>query len=89
MWFDTSENETVYVKVALSPVGIENAKLNMTAELPTWDFEQTVAGADAAWNDELNKIDFQTGDARTKKIFYTALYHTIAIKNVDSPFGIL
>jgi predicted alpha-1,2-mannosidase len=75
--FDTGENETVYVKVALSPVSIENAKMNMTAELPGWDFGQTVANADAAWNEELNKIDFRIEDVRTKRIFYTALYHTM------------
>ncbi|MDR0699952.1 MAG: GH92 family glycosyl hydrolase [Tannerella sp.] len=75
--FDTSENETVYVKVALSPVSIENAKLNMATELSGWDFEQTIADADAAWNNELHKIDFRTGDACVKRIFYTALYHTM------------
>jgi predicted alpha-1,2-mannosidase len=80
--FDTSENETIYVKVALSPVSIENAKLNMAAELPGWDFEQTVANADAAWNNELKKIVFQTGETRVKRIFYTALYHTMIAPSV-------
>ncbi|MDR0395509.1 MAG: GH92 family glycosyl hydrolase, partial [Tannerella sp.] len=75
--FDTKANEAVCAKVALSPVSVENAKMNMASELPGWDFEQTVADADAAWNRELNKIDFQTGDDRTKRIFYTALYHTM------------
>ncbi|MDR1781063.1 MAG: GH92 family glycosyl hydrolase [Tannerella sp.] len=75
--FDTEAGEAVYVKVALSPVSIENAKLNMRTELPEWDFEQTVAAADKAWNDELNKVDFQTTDEKTKRIFYTALYHTM------------
>ncbi|MDR3350264.1 MAG: GH92 family glycosyl hydrolase [Prevotellaceae bacterium] len=75
--FDTAERETVYVKVALSPVSIENAKLNMQAELPGWDFEQTVRDADEAWNEELGKIVFITGDEQVKRTFYTALYHTM------------
>jgi predicted alpha-1,2-mannosidase len=75
--FDTKANEDLYAKVALSPVSIENAKMNMASELPGWDFERTVTDADAAWNKELNKIDFQTGDHKTKRIFYTALYHTM------------
>ncbi|MDR0845166.1 MAG: GH92 family glycosyl hydrolase [Tannerella sp.] len=75
--FDTENREEIYVKVALSPVSIENAKLNMQTELPGWDFEQTIADADKAWNRELNKIDFQTTDERLKRIFYTALYHTM------------
>ena len=43
--FDTSAGETIYVKVAISPVSIENARLNMQAELPGWDFEATAAAA--------------------------------------------
>ncbi|MDR3180499.1 MAG: GH92 family glycosyl hydrolase, partial [Prevotellaceae bacterium] len=75
--FDMEGEETLYVKVALSPVSIENAKLNMQAELPGWDFAQTVQAADNAWNNELGKIAITTGDERMKRIFYTALYHTM------------
>ena len=77
IFFDTEASEEIYVKVALSPVSIEGAKMNMAMELPGWDFEQTIANADAAWNEELNKIDFQTSDIMTKRIFYTAMYHTM------------
>ncbi|MDR3133506.1 MAG: GH92 family glycosyl hydrolase [Prevotellaceae bacterium] len=75
--FDTKEGEEIYVKVALSPVSIDNAKLNMLAELPGWDFEQTVREAEEAWNEELGKIVFTTPDDRVKRTFYTALYHTM------------
>ena len=75
--FDMDAQEALYVKVALSPVSIENAKLNMQAELPHWDFAQTVKAADEAWNDELSKIVITAGDDRMKRIFYTALYHTM------------
>ncbi|MDH6311226.1 putative alpha-1,2-mannosidase [Dysgonomonas sp. PFB1-18] len=75
--FDTQDKEEIYVKVALSPVSIENAKLNMQAELSGWNFEQTIAAADKKWNDELNKIQIQTDDNAVKRTFYTALYHTM------------
>lgn len=75
--FNTEKDEELYIKVALSPVSIENAKLNMEAELPGWDFNQTVRNADNAWNEELNKIKIETSDERVKRIFYTALYHTM------------
>ena len=75
--FDTKEREEIYVKVALSPVSIANAKLNMQAELPAWDFEQTVREANEAWNGELGKIILTTGDSHIKRTFYTALYHTM------------
>lgn len=75
--FDTNDNEVIYVKVALSPVSIENAKLNMQQELPGWDFNATIAAADQAWNDELNKIQIQSNDKKVLRTFYTALYHTM------------
>jgi predicted alpha-1,2-mannosidase len=81
-YFDTSDGEPIYVKVALSPVSIENAGQNMQVELPGWDFEQTLAEADAAWNRELNKIQIQTADESVKKIFYTAMYHTMIAPSV-------
>jgi predicted alpha-1,2-mannosidase len=75
--FDTKDKENVFVKVALSPVSIGNAKLNMQAELPGWDFGQTMKDADKAWNEELNKIIINTKDDAVKRVFYTALYHTM------------
>lgn len=75
--FDTKDKEEIYIKVALSPVSIENAKLNMQAELPGWDFEKTIADADKAWNEELNKIQIKVEDDKVKRTFYTALYHTM------------
>jgi predicted alpha-1,2-mannosidase len=80
--FDTKPGEVIYVKVALSPVSIENAKLNMQAELPGWDFEQTVQSADRTWNEALNKIVIETADDTVRRIFYTALYHTMIAPSV-------
>lgn len=63
------------VKVALSPVSIDKAKLNMQAELAGWDFDSAVKSADEAWNRELARIEIQTNDRTKKRVFYTAMYH--------------
>lgn len=63
------------VKVALSPVSIDKAKLNMQAELAGWDFDAAVKQADEAWNRELARIEIQTNDCTKKRVFYTAMYH--------------
>lgn len=63
------------VKVALSPVSIDKAKLNMQAELAGWDFDAAVKSADEAWNRELARIEIQTNDRIKKRVFYTAMYH--------------
>lgn len=80
--FDTRQGESVYVKVALSPVSIENARLNMEAELPGWDFDAAKAAAEKAWNEQLCKIKVETRDVAQKRTFYTALYHTMIAPSV-------
>ncbi|WP_295937030.1 GH92 family glycosyl hydrolase [uncultured Alistipes sp.] len=75
--FDTTHDRTIYVKVAISPVSVENARLNMQSELPGWDFEATALAADQAWNAELEKVRIETADDAARRIFYTALYHTM------------
>ena len=74
--------ETLLVKVALSAVSVANAKLNLQAELPGWDFGATVAAARKAWNDELSKISIKTNDEHVRRIFYTAMYHSMIAPSV-------
>lgn len=63
------------VKVALSPVNIDKAKLNMKSELAGWDFDAAVKAADEAWNRQLSRIAIETSNLTQKRIFYTAMYH--------------
>ena len=71
----TDNTKPLLVKVALSPVSIDKAKLNMQAELAGWDFDAAVKQADEAWNRELARIEIQTNDRTKKRVFYTAMYH--------------
>jgi len=80
--FSTEENETVQVKVAISPVSIENAKLNLEDELPGWSFDQTVNKATEAWNKELNKIQISSESKEILRTFYTSLYHTMVAPSI-------
>ncbi|MBQ6211210.1 MAG: GH92 family glycosyl hydrolase [Prevotella sp.] len=75
-------SQPLLVKVALSAVSVENAKQNMQAELGGWDFAGTVASADAAWEEELSKVDIQTTDNVIREIFYTAMYHSMTAPSV-------
>lgn len=65
------------LKVGISPVSAENALANIKAEIPGWNFAETVKSADKKWNDELSKIKVEASNPTDKKIFYTALYHTM------------
>ena len=77
--FKTSQGSQIMVKVALSPVSEENAKLNMETELPLWDFEEVRKSARREWNEELSKVRVATDDPQSRTIFYTALYHTMIV----------
>ncbi len=74
--FSFEDNE-VLVKVGLSSVSVENAIKNLDASLAGWDFDATIQAASEAWEKELQKIKIQSNDEVQKKIFYTALYHTM------------
>lgn len=71
------EPKEVYAKVAVSPVSVAGAKANLAAELPGWNFEETIVAADKAWNEELSKVQVTSNDASVMRTFYTALYHTM------------
>jgi len=77
IWLDVPRNGEVLVKVALSPVSMEKAAMNLEYELPGWKFSAVVKAADKAWNRELSKIDYRTDHRNDKVIFYSALYHTM------------
>ncbi len=75
--FSVKDGEQILMKVALSPVSVDGAYKNMEAELPGWNFDAVADAADKAWNGELSKILIETSDEPSRRIFYTALYHTM------------
>jgi predicted alpha-1,2-mannosidase len=76
MTFVTGD-DAIQLKVGISPVSEENALANIDAEAPEWDFDAIATEARQKWNDELQAIRIKTGDESQKKVFYTALYHTM------------
>jgi len=78
--FDASSRNELLVKVALSPVSIENARENMKAELNGWDFNKVVQQSSDQWEKELRKIKIE-GTPVQKEIFYTGLYHAFTQPN--------
>lgn len=69
-------DKPVLVKVAISPVSIDNAILNMQTEMDHWEFDRVVEQTRQKWNRELGRIQVEASDSQ-KRIFYTALYHTM------------
>ena len=74
--FTTTDGEEILLKVAISPVSIDGAKLALESELPGWDFEAVRENAVKEWNKELARIRIE-GSPEQKTTFYTAMYHTM------------
>jgi predicted alpha-1,2-mannosidase len=73
--FNVEKNEVLRVKIGTSFVGIEQARDNLNAELPGFDFGKTQQNLKSEWNSLLSKIEVE-GDSREDKVkFYTAMYH--------------
>lgn len=79
VWFtyDTEQNEAIEVKMGVSFVSIENARLNMNTEQPRFNFDKVAADARTAWNNELSRILVEGGSKEEKAVFYTGLYHVL------------
>lgn len=77
------KSPVVECKVAISPVSIDNARLNMCAEAENKKFDEARRFAYTSWNQELGKIQIEAGDTE-KEIFYTALYHAMIQPNLAS-----
>jgi len=80
--FKTDEQEEVLFKMGVSNVSMENALENLITEVPGWNFEKVHNNAISDWNRELSKIKIKTNDLKKKKIFYTAMYHTMIAPNL-------
>jgi len=56
---------------------VEQARRNLAAEIPGFDFAATHAAAVAKWARALGKVAIEGATAEQEQVFYTALYHTM------------
>ena len=75
--YDTSENEQILVRTAISGVSMGGAERNFLVEAKDNDFESYLGKAKDMWNEALGRIDIESDDADDKTVFYTALYHSM------------
>ncbi len=75
--FETKPDEVILLKSGISYTGLKNAEENLAAEMKDFDFDRTHAECVRLWNDELAKVSVEGGTDEEKRVFYTALYHTL------------
>lgn len=84
-WFsfdNLDEGEQIEVRVAISYVSTENARLNLDSEQGNLSFGEIRQYALERWNSSLGRIRVTGGTEQQRKVFYTALYHTLIHPNI-------
>ncbi|MGI4981011.1 MAG: GH92 family glycosyl hydrolase [Janthinobacterium lividum] len=74
---------TVLVKTGISIISTDQAKLNLQAEQPGWDFAGVRAKAKSRWQTELERIHVETASREHKRVFYTAMYHMMCAPTLN------
>lgn len=68
------------VKVSMSTVGIDEARANLAAEVPDWDFDRVREAARTEWNRYFNLVVAEGSDEQLAN-FYTSFYHLLVQPN--------
>ncbi len=75
--FGNIKDDSVELKLAVSFVSVENAKLNLEAETGDLDFDGVRNKAVENWDENLSEIKVKSPDEEIMRVFYTALYHSM------------
>lgn len=82
--FNLKENEDLLIKIGISYVSSENAKLNLDTEIPYWDFDRIKEEAREKWEKVLGRIIVEDSNNENLIKFYTAIYHALIHPNIIS-----
>ena len=77
-----ADEAPIVVRVGISAVDIAGARANLEAEAPHEDFEVYRAAAEASWRKSLARVEIEGGAPSQRRIFYTALYHSMIAPNL-------
>ncbi len=78
LYFTDTEAGEIEMKIGISFISSLKAKQNIDTEIPHWSFEKTLTETRDNWETLLKKIEIDnSATPDQKKMFYTALYHTM------------
>ena len=75
--FPTADHDTIMLKAGISYVSVDNARANLAAEIPAWDFDGVRQEAHDLWAHALSRMSVEGGTEDQKTTFYTAMYHSL------------
>ena len=74
---EVKQGTPVSMRIGTSYISYEQAGLNLSRELPDWDFARARARSRSAWARELATVDISGATPTQKSTFYTALYRSL------------
>ncbi len=74
-----NRDQPIRVRVGTSFTSEAQARKNLAAEIPHWDFNQVRRQSEQAWEQQLNKVRVSGGSEEQKTMLYTALYHSMLL----------
>ncbi len=63
-------------RYGVSYISVDQAKQNLSNEIPGWDFESVKNNARDVWEEAFSQINVEGGSTAQKSVFYTALYRS-------------
>ena len=85
--FNTSDGQVLEFKVAISYISVEQARANLEADAPDWDFDGLMARTQAKWESLLGRIKVQGGAEKHRVMFYSGMYHSMLAPTLYTEAG--
>jgi predicted alpha-1,2-mannosidase len=81
-WPAEAQARSITAKIGISYVDQAGAEKNLKTEAESKDFSTIQKDAEKAWNKDLGVIDVTGGTPTERKVFYTALYHSLLMPTI-------
>ncbi|RDI77443.1 hypothetical protein Vi05172_g12567 [Venturia inaequalis] len=77
--FNAPPGNQITVRVGMSFISVAQACRNAEKEIPDFDFQKTLATAEAAWKEKLSVVEIDSGgvDVGLLKTFWSGIYRTM------------
>ncbi|MGZ3756529.1 MAG: GH92 family glycosyl hydrolase [Mucilaginibacter sp.] len=77
--FNMQRGEKLRIRMGTSFSSLNGALRNLNAEISNWDFNALVTQNEQVWQKALSQVTVQTGNTQCKRVFYTAMYHSMQL----------
>jgi len=72
--FDSNSGSEINIRYGLSYISTEQARKNLSDDIPGWNISEVSSAAREKWNLVLSSIRIDGGTEQQKRVFYTSLY---------------